>query len=94
MRTLNDTLRVAALSLSFAFIAPAMAQSTTEKAKATGNDVKRAVKKGAHRVEEAVCTGTKAECEAQKLKHRATEAKDKVVDEAEELKDKVDSDTK
>lgn len=92
MNALKDTLGVLALSLALAL--PAMAQSTGEKVKATGNDIKREVKKGAHRVEEAVCTGTKAECEAQKLKNRATEAKDSVVDGAKELKDKVDRDNK
>ena len=75
--------------------APVMAQqSVPEKGKVVGNDVKRETKKGAHRVEEAVCTGTKAECESKKLKNRGTETKDTVVDKAEETKDKVDRDGK
>ena len=43
---------------------------------------------------EALCTGTKAECAAEKAKHRVTETKDAVVDEAKEIKDKLDSDKK
>ncbi len=70
--------------------APVFAQTVDERAKATGNDVKRGTKKGAHRVEEALCTGTKAECAAMKGKNRVEEGKDKIVDQAKETKDKVD----
>ena len=70
----------------------AFAQSRVVKAKSTGNDVKREVKEDAHRVGEALCTGTKAECAAEKAKHRGTEAKDAVVDGAKKAKDKVDAD--
>ena len=72
--------------------APAYAQSTVEKAKATGHDAKREMKEDAHRVGEALCTGTKAECAADKAKHRTTEARDAVVDGAKKTKDKIDSD--
>lgn len=77
-----------------ALSAPAYAQSMREKAKDTANDATREVKKAGHRVEEAVCTGTKAECEKEKLKNRAIEAKDATKDKATELKDKVDADGK
>ena len=52
--------------------------------------VKREVKKGANRVGETLCTGTKAECAAKKGKHRVEETKDKVVDETKKAVDKVD----
>jgi hypothetical protein len=78
MRNLNHSLNLLAL-LALAG-ASASAQTTAQKAKATGNDVKRAVKKDVHRVGEALCTGTKAECAEQKFKNRVTEAKDTVVD--------------
>ncbi len=74
--------------------APVFAQSTAEKAKATGNDAKREIKKGANRVQETVCTGTKAECEKKKAINRVEETKDKVGDKVEETRDKLDSDKK
>ncbi len=95
MKTLMNAMKVLAL-MSVAAM-PVMAQSnqsTLEKAKATGNDVKREVKKAGDRTEEALCMGTKAECAAKKVKNRTTEAKDAVVDGAKEVKDKVDSDGK
>jgi hypothetical protein len=89
---MNQTMKLLAL---FAMAsAPAVAQSNTEKVKAGANDVKREVKKDAHRVEEELCTGTKAQCAGRKVKHRAQEGKDSVVDEGKELKDKVDADGK
>ena len=86
---MNPLIRAAVIAVTL-IGAPVLAQSAGEKAKATGNDVKREAKKGANRVGETLCTGTKAECAAKKGKHRVEEAKDKVVDEAKEVKDKVD----
>lgn len=90
MKNVNEAMKL--LAVMALASAPAFAQSAVEQGKAAGNDVKREMKKGAHRVEEAVCTGTKAECAAKKAKNRGIEAKDKVVDEAKEVKDTVDSD--
>lgn len=73
---------------------PAFAQSTGEKVKDGVNDTGREIKKGGHRVEEALCTGTKAECAKEKMKNRGVEAKDATKDKATELKDKVDADGK
>ncbi|MBK7863365.1 MAG: hypothetical protein IPJ65_33145 [Archangiaceae bacterium] len=87
---MNDTtLKLCALLAMMG--TPVLAQSTVEKAKSTGNDAKREVKKGAHRVGEELCMGTKAECASKKVKHRVEEGKDAVVDQAKETKDKVDS---
>lgn len=70
---------------------PVLAEETTgEKVEAKTNDAKRSVTKGAHKTEEALCTGTKAECAKQKVEHRASEAKDTVGDKASEAKHKVD----
>ena len=60
-----------------------------DKASATANDVKRAVKKGANRTGEAVCAEGDAKCAAKKLKHRGTEAKDATVDKVDDTKNQV-----
>jgi len=88
---MNSFLRSAAVATALCFAAPVFAQQTAgEKVDAAANDTKRGAKKGAHRVEEALCTGTKAECAAMKGKNRVGEKKDKVVDGAEKAVDKVD----
>lgn len=84
-------IRSAAVALVVAVSFPAFAQATAgEKVDATANDVKRGTKKAVNRVDETLCTGTKAECAAKKGKHRVTETKDKVVDETKKAIDKVD----
>ncbi len=80
--------------MTLALSLPAFAQSAQETVKDTVNDAKRGVKKGANRVEETLCTGTKAECAAKKVKNRAEEAGDAAKDKAIEVKDKLDSDSK
>ncbi len=93
MNILKGSIRLLVL-LSFA-AAPVFAQeSTANQVKDTGNDVKRDVKKGAHRVEEAGCTGTKAECDAKKVENRGDEVKDTVVDKAKEANRKVNPNAK
>ena len=87
---MNRILRSAALVFALVLATPALAQTAGEKADAAGNDVKRGVKKGTNRVKEALCTGTKAECAAKKLKHRVVEEKDEVVDGTKKAIDKVD----
>lgn len=61
-----------------------------EKAADKGRDIKRAVKKGYHRVEEAVCMKGDMKCAAKKAEHRMEEGKDVLIDKSKELKDKVD----
>lgn len=76
------------LLMSFTF---AHAEETAgEKAAATGNDVKRAAKKLAHRAQETVCMKGDAKCAAEKAKNRVDEAATKVKDEAKEAKEKID----
>jgi hypothetical protein len=67
-------------------------ESVSEKASAKAHDAKRAMKKGGHRVAEAVCMEGDAECLARKAKNRAVEAKDYTKDKAIEVKDKADAD--
>lgn len=67
-------------------------ETVGEKAVATGHDAKRAVKKGANRVKEAVCMENDAKCLAKKGKHRLQEGGDYVKDKAVEAKNAVDSD--
>lgn len=75
----------------FALAGVAHAEETMgEKAKATVNDAKRATKKGAHRVKEAVCMKGDAKCLQEKAQNRLKEGKDYVEDKAGEVKDKVD----
>lgn len=69
----------------------AMADETvTEKVTATTNTAKRTIKKGAHRVQEAVCAEGDVKCASKKIKNRAVEAKDATVDGVKEIKHKVD----
>jgi hypothetical protein len=91
MRNLIVTASLLGLAL---LSTPTLAQSATEKAKATGNDMKRGVNKGVDRTKEAFCTGTKAECAARKAKNHLNETKDEVVDKVNETKDKIDADGK
>lgn len=80
----------AVLVLSLATSSLAMADQTIgEKAKVVKNDAVRATKKGAHRVQEALCAKSDLECLAKKGKHRATEAGDAVGDKVSETKDKI-----
>lgn len=65
-------------------------ETVPEKAKATTNDVKRQARKTGNRVDESVCTGTKAECAAGKVKHRANEGKENTKEKTDEMKNKVD----
>lgn len=74
------------------FVGAAHAEETMgEKAKATANDGKRAVKKGANRVKEAVCMEGDAKCLAKKAKNRVEEGGDYVKDKATETKESIDS---
>jgi len=77
-------------SLSLAGISSFAEQTSSEKASATVNDVKRAAKKKVHRAEEAVCAEGDAPCLAKKAKHRAEEGSDFAKDKAQELKDKAE----
>jgi hypothetical protein len=81
----------------FGFLGLSQAEETMgEKAKATTNSGKRAVKKGMNRTKEAFCgklTGdSKVECLAKQAKNRVTEGADTVKDKAVEIKNEVDTD--
>ena len=65
-------------------------ETVGESVKATGHDMTRKMKKGAHRMEEAVCNEGDMKCAAKKLKHRAQETGNTIEDKAKETKDKVD----
>ena len=68
--------------LLFAPISFSQAETVSEKAKETATDVKKSVKKGAHRVQEKGCemVNGKMQCLGDKLKNRGTEVKDEVKD--------------
>lgn len=96
MKTTSLKAVIAALALtgSVGISSVYAAETVGEKAEAAANDASRAVKKGAHRVEEAVCAESDTKCLAEKAKHRAQEASDYTKDKAKEVKNSVDSDKK
>lgn len=65
-------------------------ETIAEKAATAGRDMKRAAKKGMHRMKEAVCMKDDMKCLAEKAKHRGQEIGDAIKDKATEVKDKVD----
>lgn len=67
-------------------------ETVAEKAQAAGNDAARAVKKAAHRAEEAVCQEGDMKCLQEKAEHRLQEAKDYTKDKAAQLKNDIDDD--
>jgi hypothetical protein len=85
------------MKMSFKFVAIALLglsgvaladEAVGAKAKVIKNDASRGAKKAAHRVEEAVCTKSDAECLARKAKNRTTETAEAVEDKASEIKGK------
>jgi Na+-translocating ferredoxin:NAD+ oxidoreductase RnfG subunit len=70
-----------------------MAEETTrEKIKDAGNDLKHSVKKGVNKVKDETCemTNGKIECVAKKIKHKASNAVDESGNKAKEIKNKID----
>jgi hypothetical protein len=67
----------------------ARADEVKDDVRSDGHDVNRAAKKAGHRVNEAACTGSQAECGARKRKHRYQETRDKFDDKVGEQTDKV-----
>lgn len=63
-------------------------ETVTEKTKETAHDVKRASKKGMHRVEEATCVDSDIACAAKKGTNRAEEGADYLKDKTNEATDK------
>ncbi|MFZ3230940.1 MAG: hypothetical protein WA160_12100 [Pseudobdellovibrio sp.] len=77
------------------FTATSFAEETMgEKVEVKAKTAKRAMKKGAHRIEEAVCMESDTKCLEKKMKHHAKEAGDAVGDKASEIKNKIDSEKK
>jgi len=60
------------------------ATDVKDDARKDSHAVKEKATKATHRVEEAGCTGTKAECASRKAKHRAKETKQKIDDKVDE----------
>jgi anti-sigma28 factor (negative regulator of flagellin synthesis) len=69
-------------------------ESVGEKIQSSGNDAGRAVKKGAHRVEESACMQSDTECLAKKAKNRGEEGVDSTKDKVKEIKNDIDDDRK
>lgn len=68
----------------------AFAEETAgEKISTKAHDVKRSIKKGAHRTTEALCMKGDFDCGVDKVKNRTLEAKDSTVDKTREIKKKM-----
>lgn len=65
-------------------------ETVTEKVVASSNDAKRGMKKGTHRVQEALCVDGDVECTGHKVKNRIIEASDATSDAAAKVKNKID----
>ncbi len=96
MATRNRLIRL--LTVLFLASAPLVASASEDGVKddvrRDSNDAKRSVKKVGHRVEEAGCMGTRAECARRKFKHRVQEATDKAKDKVAEVNDQIQEDDK
>lgn len=65
-------------------------ETVSEKVEASSNNVKRTLRKGSNRVQEAVCMEGDLKCASKKVKNRSVEAKDSTVDAVKEVKNKID----
>ena len=89
MKKLMAGLVVAAFTMGAGL--PSLAAETMgEKAQSTGRDAKRAVKKGANRVGEAVCMEGDMKCAAKKAKNRVNETGEAIGDKAKDAKESID----
>jgi hypothetical protein len=79
------------LGLSIFLVASCTQETTGEKVEAKLNELQRTATKEVHRIEEAVCTGSEAECLAKKEKNRTEETAETVKDKVSELKNKMDN---
>ncbi|HLP81884.1 MAG TPA: hypothetical protein VK141_07845 [Nitrosomonas sp.] len=78
------------IAISFLFSNVHAGETVTEKTEAIKKEVKRDAHESMHRVDEAACTGTDAECAKQKIEHRSEETKGVIKDKSTEMKNKVD----
>lgn len=88
-------MKILATILSLAVLSSPMvyaAETVSEKATATTNDIKRDVKGKVHRVDEKICDMTDKSCVGKKVKNRAKEAGDYTKDKASEVKNVIDND--
>ena len=91
MKTIKTAMMI--LSAFAMAVSPAFAdQSKVEKGKAQVHKVKRQARHKVNRLDERLCTGTKAECAGKQIKHRTGEAKEFIDDKAKEAKDTLDRD--
>ncbi|GFO71809.1 hypothetical protein BJAS_P1535 [Bathymodiolus japonicus methanotrophic gill symbiont] len=82
---MKNIILTVALGVSILLVASCGEESTTENIQVKSNKVQRTATETVHRIEEAVCTGTEAECLAKKAKNRAQETAEFIKDKAEEL---------
>ena len=74
-----------------AFSSTSFAEETMgEKAQVKAKDVKRSIKKGAHKTSETVCIKSDTKCMADKIENRTKEAGEVIQDKAVEVKNKID----
>lgn len=70
------------------------AETIAEKIEVKTNNVKREMKKTAHRTEEKICDKTDNNCLAKKTDHRVNETKDYMKDKASEGKNIINNEQK
>ncbi|MDO9181837.1 MAG: hypothetical protein Q7U04_05485 [Bacteriovorax sp.] len=65
-------------------------ETVGEKINVSANNSKRAMKKGVHRLNEALCSADDLKCAGEKIKNRAVEVEDAATDGAKKIKNKID----
>jgi hypothetical protein len=87
---MNNKILTVVLGFSVLLVASCGEETTAEKIEAKSNDVQRAATEKVHRLEEAVCAESDAECLAKKAKNRTEETAEVIKDKAAELNNKMD----
>lgn len=91
INTMNNIILKIVLGFSVLLIASCVQETTKEKTHVKSNEIQRTATEKVHRIEEAVCTGSEAECLAKKATNRTQETSEAIKDKTTELKDKMDN---
>ena len=89
----NMSKKIMGVLLGFSvFLITSCAQETTgEKVQVKSNELQRTATEKVHRIEEAVCTGSDAECMAKKAENRTQETTEAIKDKTSELTNMMDN---
>lgn len=89
MKNIEVMMLAAGLMLSVSTQHAFAKERQSEKTTAKANNVKRSMKKGIHRTEEAICMKGDFSCGVDEAKNRTIEAKDATVDKTKETYKKI-----